>query len=235
MLSADDLTLAIDIQSRCYRLLRWVADAIKEGFIPATRAHEYANVADSTFDWLELHYANFPADCRPDRRHLRQFANFFSTYVMTLFDVVENPDVQLVSRCGCYCCWCSQIVKAPHLRPKKLSKRDKARAADLMVDRVVALALEERVPLAHDDAVKITEDEATRRSAAYSAYGYWLIKRMDGTTDGKSVLALWREIAWHPAGSPIKNFSLQYRDFIAAEESLVGAMRALLLERDNCG
>lgn len=58
---------------------------------------------------------------------------------------------------------------------------------------------------------------------------------MDGTTDGKSVLALWREIAWHPAGSPIKNFSLQYRDFIAAEESLVGAMRALLLERDNCG
>ena len=34
MLSQDRLTLAIDIHSQSYKLLRWVADAIGKGFIP---------------------------------------------------------------------------------------------------------------------------------------------------------------------------------------------------------
>ena len=83
MLPPDDLTLAIDIQSRSYKLLRWVATAIEKGFIPATRAHEYADVAASAFDWIDQHYLNFPAETRPERRHLRQFANFFSRYVIS--------------------------------------------------------------------------------------------------------------------------------------------------------
>jgi len=91
MLPPDDLTLAIDIQSRSYKLLRWVATAIEKGFIPATRAHEYADVSDSAYDWVDQHYLNFPADTRPDRQHLRQFANFFSTSVISSFDPTAKP------------------------------------------------------------------------------------------------------------------------------------------------
>jgi len=225
MLPADDLRLAIDIQSRSYKLLRWVAEGIKKGFIPATRAHEYAGVSDSALDWLEHHYLNFPAEARPDRRHLRQFANFFSTYVMSSFDVIEHPGMRLQSPCGCYCPWCAQIVNAPHLHAKKPSKRDKARADDLMCDRIAALSLEEEVPLGPGVAAQLVHDRATRRFAGYSAYGHWLIKRMDGFSDGKSVLALWRVIAWHPTGSPIKGFALQYEDFLHAEQSLLDTMR----------
>ena len=169
---------------------------------------------------------NFPSHARPDRRHLREFANFFGTYVATSFDVIEQPGTRRHSHCGCYCLYCSRIVNAPHLQPKKLSKRDKRRAVDLMVDRVNSLALEQGLALNSDIATKIVQDNATRRSAGYSAFGYWLIKRTEGITDGKSILALWREIAWSPAGSPIQGFKLRYKDFVDAEESLLAAVQS---------
>jgi hypothetical protein len=225
MLPADDLKLAIDIQSRSYRLLRWVADAVGKGFIPPERAHEYADDSDSTYDWMNQHYLNFPANARPDRRYLRQFASFFSTYVLSSFDVIEQPGVRLHSPCGCYCPWCVHMVNASHLQPKKLSKRDKTRAVALMVDRVTILAKEEGVALKPEDAENLVENDANRRFAGYSAYGHWLIKRMAGLSDGKSILALWRVIAWSPTGSPLPKFKLEFKDFVHAEESLVKAMR----------
>lgn len=225
MLSGDRLTLAIDIHSRSYKLLRWVADAIRQGFIPATRAHEYANVSDAAFDWTEQHYMNFPPEMRPDRRFLREFANFFGTYVTSSFDFVSQPGSRLESRCGCYCPLCVHLVNASHLQPKKLSKRDRNRAFDLMVDRITALALEEGVAVRSEAVTNIVQDDGTRRPAAYSAYGYWLIKRTEGHTDGKAVLALWREIAWNRTGSPIPKFKLRFEDFADAEETLIDAMR----------
>jgi len=121
------------------------------------------------------------------------------------------------------------MVNAPRLRPKKLSKRDKQRAADLMADRVTALALEEGLSLPTKKATNIVNNEDTRRSAGYSTYGHWLIKRMEGITDGKSILALWRVIAWHSAGSPRKDFTLGYKDFIESEEALLDAIQSELL------
>lgn len=226
MLSADRLTLAIDVHAQSYGLLRWVADAVRRGFIPATRAHQYASAGDAAVAWVEEHYWNLPEALRPDRRHLHEFANFFATYVTSSFDIVEQPGLRRASPCGCFCPLCSHLVHAPHLRAKQLTKRDKARAQMLMIDRVAALAREEEIPTAEQDAVEAVEDGATRRFAAYSAYGYWLIRRLEGATDGKSVLALWREVAWNRAGSPIKNFRLRYEDFVNAEEALAGALRS---------
>lgn len=226
MLSPDRLTLAIDIQSRSYQLLRWVADAVQKGFIAATRAHEYANVSDAAFEWIDRHYSNIPSQMRPDRRHLKEFANFFATYVTSSFDIVEQPGVRLVSQCGCYCPLCRHLVNARHLQPKKLTKRDKNRAMNLMIDRVTALALEEGFSLNSEAATNIVQDLAARRSAGYSTYGYWLIKRTEGISDGKAILALWREIAWHPTGSPIREFMLRYEDFVDAEQSLIAAMHS---------
>jgi hypothetical protein len=229
MLAADRLTLAIDIHARAYELLQWVATAVRKGFIPATRAHQYANTGDAAFAWMQDHYLNFPQGVRPERRHLREYANYFGTYVTSSFDIVEQPGTRLISPCGCYCPLCSYLVSAAHLRAKTPSKRDKARADQLMADRVAALAREEGIEVA-DPAVAavaaVVRDAETRRSAAYSAYGYWLIRRLDGDTDGPAVLALWREIAWKRTGSPIKNFRLQYADFLDAEELLVGTLKS---------
>jgi hypothetical protein len=224
MLPADRLQLALDIHARSYHLLRWVADAISKGFIPATRAHEYADVTDSAYDWIEEHYQNLPTSARPERSQLRPFANFFATYMMSSFDIVERPGTQRMSRCGCYCRMCAYLVNASHLKTKPLAKREKQRALRLMADRVEQLALESNIDAARELAEEIATGEATRRAAGYSAYGHWLIKRLDGLTDGPSILALWREIAWNKSGSPIPRFELRQADFVAAEQSLVRAL-----------
>lgn len=225
MLPADRLALAIDIHSQSYQLLRWVAEAVRRGFIPATRAHEYADTGDAALDWMREHYLNFPERLRPDRRHLREFANFFGTYLTSSFDILEQPGMRLDSRCGCYCPMCARLVNAPHLRPKKLKRKDKERAGRLMVDRVAALAREEGIAATDTAIDAIVCGDQTRRPAAYSAYGHWLIRRLEGDSDGTAVLALWREIAWKRTGSPIPKFRLRYEDFVEAEEVVVRVLR----------
>src|SRR5262245_912194 len=226
MLAAERLRLAIDIHAQSYKLLRWVAQAVRKGFIPATRAHEYANASDAALDWMQEHYLNFPRGTRPDRQHLREFANFFATYVTSSFDIIEQPGMRLDSPCGCYCPMCSRLVHAPHLQVKKLTKRDKNRAQRLMIQRVAALAREEGIDISDEAVLAVVQGDETRRAAGYSAYGYWLIRRLEGDTDGTAILALWREIAWKRTGSPIKNFQLEYKDFVDAEESLANALRS---------
>ena len=235
MLAADRLTLAIDIQSQSYELLQWVATAVRKGFIPATRAHQYANTGDAAFAWMQDHYLNFPQGMRPDRRHLREFANFFGTYVTSSFDIIEQPGTRLDSRCGCYCPMCAHLVNAPHLQPKKVSKRAKERAIQLMVNRVTALAHEEGIAVTDPTVVAVVRGDETRRAAAYSAYGHWLIRRLEGDTDGTAVLALWREIAWKRTGSPIKDFRLQYKDFVDAEEQVTNSLRTGIVLDGSAG
>lgn len=226
MLPADRLILAIDIQSRSYKLFRWLGEAINRGFIPAARAHEYASAADATLDWIEQHYLNIPEPARPDRRWLKEFAQFFATYLTTSFDILEQPRKIAMSRCGCYCWHCTYLANAPHLKPKKVSKRDKAEAAVLMVDRVLELAQEEGVATDWELATGIVQNVETRRAAGYSAYGYWMIRRLEGLSPGTPGLALWREIAWTKAGSPIQKFKVEFKDFVKAEELLGDALQA---------
>ena len=134
-----------------------------------------------------------------------------------------------MSSCGCYCPLCVQIVNAPFLQPKKLTKRDRGRAIELMADRVTALAREEGIEAQPQHVDAVVRRAETRRHAAYSAYGHSLIRRLDGHSDGRAVLSLSREIAWNRNGSPIQGFTLRYQDFIEAEESLVDALRTAVM------
>jgi hypothetical protein len=229
MLSADRLTLAIDLQSKSYQLLRWLADGMDKGIILPPCCHHHAQGSDAVFEWLDKAYSTFPSEIRPARLYVREFANFFGTYLTSSFDIIESPGTRFRSHSGCYCPICTHIVHAPHLQPKKLSKRDKSRAIELMLDRVTALASEEGIAAQSHHVTGVVEGEATRRYAAYSAYGHWLIKRLEGDTDGKSILALWREIAWKRTGSPIKGFKLRYEDFVTAEELLTDALQTAML------
>ena len=224
MLSAGRLKLALQIHSQSYRLLRWVGEVVAKGLVPAEAAHHFADAREAAHDWMSKNLSLFPSELQPDRRHLRQYANFFGTYVTSSFDIVAIPEPPHERKWKCDCDLCVRLANASNLRTKKLLSRDKKRANCLMEDRLIQLASEAGLTEVQDVS-RFVLGEETRRSAAYSTYGYWLIRRLDGDTDGPAVLALWREIAWSKAGSPLPNFKLEFNDFVAAEELLVTAMQ----------
>ncbi len=134
MLDRNRLALALDIHARSYRLLKWIGAAIDDGRIPAGAAARHSDDPTAANEWIDCNYGLIPAQLRPERQHLRAFAN--------------------------------------------------------------------------------------------STYGYWLIQRLDGYTDGPAVLALWREIAWSRMGSPIQGFHLRLEDFVNAETAIVESVTA---------
>jgi hypothetical protein len=181
MLNAERLLLAIKTHSKSYDLLRWIATAIDKGKLSVERAERHSDTPDAAFDWLERNKYFIPPKFLPDRAHFREFANFFWTYVTTSFDVIADPGTRLQpGDCGCTCPSCARITNAPHLQPKKLAKADKRRADELLVGRLAALAEEEGLSVAPERFVNILADLTTRRIAAFSTYGQWLINRLLG-------------------------------------------------------
>jgi hypothetical protein len=225
MLPRDQIENAVEIQQKSYKLLLWLADAIDRGFITFTHAHEYSSAADTAYEWIEEHYHNLPEAGRPPRKRLREFSNYFGSYVTTSFDLLDKPGPRLESSCGCLCPLCAHLVNASHLRPKKLRKRDKDIAREQRTSRLIMLAEEEGVQIDRETAATIADDPAFLRNAAYSAYALSLLERIRGDEGGLYALALWREIAWKPEGSPIKDFQLKADDILDAERQLIAEMR----------
>ena len=232
MLPTEDLRLALDIHLRSYKLLRWLGRVVDAGEIPIPRVvssrHE-DDVTAATLDWIEPFHVSFPSEMRPAPDKLREFAAFFGTYLTSSFDVTNDPGVVLRNQYGgtCFCPICARLVNGSHLKAKKLTASDKKRALSLMVDRLAELAHEHDVKLTTSDAEALIANPECRIAAAYSTYGYWLIQRTKGVTDGPSILALWRHFAWTEAGSPRKDFKLQYDDIRESEDLLLTSMREL--------
>jgi hypothetical protein len=70
-------------------------------------------------------------------------------------------------------------------------------------------------------------DRNYSRDAALVTYGAQLLRRCEGYTTGPAVLALWRQFAWTPGGSPRRGFELRAEDILAAEGRLRGALRGM--------
>lgn len=224
MLDTEQLTLAIDIQSRTYKLLLWLENAIQSGFVSLDSAHHYGSAVDAAHEWILRHYENLPLECRPDQAHLDEFANFFGSYLDTSFDLVSRPGAYWKSDGSCCACaFCQKVANARHLRPKAITPQDRKRAAKLRVRRVGLLAQNLGLGLS-DEVVKRIANGSLLREAAFSAYGASLLERVKGIGDGHGVLVLWREIAWSK-GSPNKSFRLRARDFIESEQRLVAALK----------
>lgn len=232
MLLTEELRLALEIQSRSYKLLRWLGRAIDAGEIPIPRvvsSRHADDVTAATLDWIEPFHLSFPPEMRPDPDKLREFAAFFGTYLTSSFDLTNDPGVVLRNQYGgtCFCPICARLVNGSHLKAKKLTSSDKKRAVSLMHDRLVELAEEHHLKLTSSDTTAVIAKPECRIAAAYSTYGYWLIQRTKGMTDGASILALWRQFAWTEAGSPRKDFKLQYDDIKGSEDLLLTSMREL--------
>lgn len=229
MFEENEITSAVDIQRRSYRLLRWVGDAIKRGFIRLERAHQYSSEADAAQAWISEHFASLPHDCRPPARtgeEFRRFATFFASYLLTSFDLLEDPGVRAASGCGCYCPICTHLVAVPHLKAKKLHPGDKRRAEDLKRSYLEELALENSLSFEPERVSAILNDPALSRDAAVATYGVELLRRCRGHSSGPAVLALWRQFAWRPTGSPIRDFELQASAILEAQDRLVKALAA---------
>jgi len=227
MLDKNRLLLAIEIHGKCYGLLKWIDRAIVNGTILLNRHHKHPGINETAQAWFQEYYSMFPTEYRPAPEHLREFANYFSTYLTTSFDLADEPRYRQTTDCGCFCPLCSYLTQASRLQTKTVMKQDKVRAERLMELRLESLAKETGC---HIDPKKVETllqpRTPLRRNAAYSTYGHWLLERLEGFTDGVSLLALWREFAYEPTGSPIKEFKLTLKDFVRAEEDLVGFMKS---------
>ncbi len=196
--------------------------------ILTSRASHHSGGPEAAIDWLRSNYDYIPEELRPSKDAINEFAAFFSTYLTSSFDMVERPGTRgkgPTPKFGCRCDLCMRIIQASHLQPKKLHTRDKRRADFLMIECLAQFARENGLDLGEQLAAQIVSNQETRRSAAYLAYGDWLIRRLAGESDGPAILALWRIIAWDPRGGMRRGFELQLKDFKVAEETLVSAIR----------
>jgi hypothetical protein len=205
----------------------WISDAIDKDLIQPSRAAHHSGGPDAATEWLRSNYYNIPQDLRPPQSMIDEFTAFFSTYLTSSFDVVEKPGTKAegpMPRFGCRCDICMRIINAPHLQAKKLYARDKRRADFLMTECLTQLAHENGLDIDERLAIQLVTDQTTRRSAAYLAYGHWLVQRLAGQADGPAILALWRLIAWDTRGGMRRNFTLQLNDFRKAEDQLLAAI-----------
>ena len=216
MLHPGEIEAALDLQQRSYRLLQWVARNLDDGELSFTTAHD--GIADevAALQWIEANWRRLPASAVPKQSAFVPFANLLASYLTTSFDLVEEPGTRW-EQPWCSCPLCTRLVAASHLRPKKVLPADKRRARALKFDHVTALAAERGKAV--DDATvdALIDGEELGRCIAMATWAEHLLRRSRGDNDGPAVLALWREFAWKPEGSPDPEFEPDARVLFDAE------------------
>lgn len=221
VLDEQAIRRAVEIHARSYNLLRWLESAIDRGFIAFDAAHHYTTFPEAARAWLDEHYLNVPENARPRREDLAEFSAFFGTYLESSFHLVEAPGQRRYSpNAHCFCPLCSWLVDIPRLQPKKLTRSDKKRAREPQRDYLERAALETDVELSDSAVDAMLDAPELRGPLPLAAYGEDLLRRMRGQSHGAATLALWRQLAWLPAGSPRKDFQLCAEDILQADRLL---------------
>jgi hypothetical protein len=160
-----------------------------------------------------------------DALEVDMFANLFASYLLTSFELVEEPGVRMTATdCGCSCVLCRHLVAAPHLRARRISDHEKDRAHSLKVDYLKRLAAECRGKLSDLEAGVLVGASETAEPIALATYGEALVARCHGSSGEPALLALWREFAWTRTGSPRRDFELNAETILDAEALLVRAL-----------
>lgn len=226
MLDPLQLRRAVEMQQLSYKLLKWLAAAVNDGFIQFHTAHEYTTLPESAELWIREHYLNIPAQARPDHDDLPIFAAFFSTYLTNSFELLANPGQQRYSPdAHCFCPMCSWLVHAPRLKTRRVTANDKRRASRLQRDALEQLALDHQLAIASDQIELLLQDPGNRERAALIAYGSDLLQRTRGIATGPAILALWRTFAWTRPGSPKPGFQLTAEMILEAENRMIEVLR----------
>ena len=226
MLSEDAIVRAVNLQSRSYELLKWMADAVTRGFIRFNTAHDYATLPHAAEEWIHRHYQDIPLRARPEKEDIADFSKLFATYLENSFELRENPGKHLYSDGNhCFCPMCAWLRDAPRLVAKKVEKRDKRHAQKMKATTVDDLALEIGVALSADRVESILTNKELRAPLAMVTYAHDLQNRLRGRAVGPATLVLWRQFAWTPDGAPRKNFTLNAEDVLENERVLIEAIR----------
>jgi hypothetical protein len=213
------LAYAISIQNRCYELLLWLRGQLIQGKIPSSLGATVGHSGDAALSWITRHHCNLPEHCRPAAEELAHFANFFSTYLDSSFEISgKKPDV------SCDCPFCLKMAGLAVLRTKTVIKADHRRADKLRIYRVTELAMQHGLEPTENTIVLLATG-VTKSAASYAAYGHSLLERIQGWGSGPATLALWRDIAWHN-DKPIRNFKLTAEDILEAERTLLTKLAA---------
>lgn len=232
MFTRETLSKAVEMQHKSYLLLQWVEKAIERNVISTTSSHEYMSMAEVAKEWIAEHYLNIPKKCRPEQHDIEPFSKMFSSYLSTSFDLIEHPGKILYSEgAHCFCPMCSYLINAPHLKPKKLSKKDKKRAQKLKAQYVEKLSLHLHIPLSSRDIQRLIHDKDLQEMLALTTYADELLLRIQGHTEGSALLALWREFAWDVHGSPKKKFELTVDSIMNAEQQLIDVIQHMKTEQ----
>ncbi len=145
LLDASDLESALEIHKRCYRMLGWIEDALREDLPVFLEEHGPMDDVEAAERFLKANASFMPAQIRPhevdDPAALRAYANYFATYLEVSFDVDPDPGLTRVplNPRGCTCELCSLLVKAHAFRPKRVTSHMKARARTLASDVLASL------------------------------------------------------------------------------------------------
>ncbi len=221
MLEEKQIYYAVDLQHRTYRYLTCVREWIPDQHAPSIRSHDSMTPSEAMADWVRATTKSQSHDwrlCRGTPQEVNEFANMLASYLLVSFDLVAGN--RLMGRWGCSCEICARLIPGPHLVSKKLTKADKHQASMLKEDYLRTLACNVECELKEHGLAEILSTPELDQAAALATYGVQLLRRMNGDIVGPEALALWREFAWLPTGSPKKNFELRAEDILAAEGRL---------------
>ncbi len=221
MFDPDELRRVVQMHEKSYRLLKWMNSALRRRVLAFDVVHSAMSMAEAASEWLSRHCDNIPADARPQDVDLKAFANLFSSYLATSFELQAKPLATLYSPCGCYCSWCSYIAAGSNLKPRRITPGARRDAQELKRVYLRSMSVEMPIPVSEMTISRALEDSTISEDLAWATYGRELLRRTEFTSQGIGVLVLWREIAWDKEGQIKPKFRLSPERIIAAEKRLI--------------
>jgi hypothetical protein len=226
MFDPDQLRRVVQMHEKSYRLLKWMNSALRRKVLAFDVVHSAMSMAEAAGEWINRHCDNIPSDVRPAKSELQPFANLFSSYLATSFELQVKPRPSLYSPCGCYCSWCSYVAAGSNLKPRRITPGARRDAHELKRVYLRSLVVESALKLGDAGISQAMEDPAIAEDLAWAAYGRELMRRTEFTSQGIGVLVLWRELAWDKKGQLKPKFRLSPERILAAEKRLVDRIAA---------
>lgn len=222
MFDLKQLEKAVEIQGRSYAFLKWMQKGLRLHSRQGTWSHIDLDVSDAAAEWIRRHLTGIPEDAQPAWDDIPVFARFLSSYLKTSYRIVRAR----ISRCGCYCDWCSYMGSALH--PRQPSKKAAASAEALKRGYVRLVSEELKLPYLESDFEAILGDASLAPHISWCTYGQEMLRRMHFSSQGEGVLVLWREIAWNAEGRVPDGFKLEAQRFLSAEEAVIEGLKKAL-------
>lgn len=177
--------------------------------------------------WVARNHDHLQPQLQVAPAEVDDLGRYFASYLQTTFVVEPNPADRLLSNSTCHCEVCTWVERGRFAQPARVTARDKREAAAMRVDFLEDLARELACAVPRGALEKLARAPELREALSLCAYTADLLCRMRGETAGAASLVLWRGFAWTKEGSPRKGFELEVDEILAAEETVVRAVRAL--------